>query len=417
MKPAAAMRTPPVVAVTLCLAAVAPPARATNRIVAEATSTKPLPGTEESILFVRRTDVMIGECPPVDAATGPIDAAPAPDANPGPGPDADPGAGPDADPGPPPCEVIPGDAVTMVVQPRFGTGAAEARFAILLVTPSDPIVEVEDPGLFAQLEDVTAPEVDVREVYVQDPALGKRCGSTSRGCGSFDSYDPPAWDPPPVDGEGTPPIETVGPYEVARSRPADRAALAAWLDELGYIYAPIDVDAVAPYLALGYTVLAVRVVATAQFDGGLQPIALTWAGTELRVPLGLARRAEPASVALTVFVAAEGRYELPGAIVPFAQRTAWAGDSRFLTRNDRVVDLEAVTADADPVLDRIVGDPTYHERVEIVEEVRVPVDDCSDELDFDIGCCRIGGGPPGAQTPLLAAVAVVLVVLRRRRRR
>jgi len=398
------------IAVVIGLIVAARTASAQARLVAEPSSQKPVLGSSQEVLFIRRSDVHIG-CPDAapawpDAAPPAPDAAAAPDAGGG-LPDAamtdaaPPDAGPD-------CLGDPVSAITMVVQPRFAVSGGGARFAVLLVTPANPLVETEDHELFATLSQLTAPDIQVHEIRVEDPALGTQCGSDA-GC-SFDFGDPgPSWDPPPVDGTGTPAIETVGPYEVARAQPADPDALRAWLDSLGYAYLNEDVAAVAPYLTVGYTVLAVRIDADTVLDGGLEPLALTWAGNQIRVPVGLAVGGEQPSQALTVYIAAEGRYDLPDADVGFAEYTSW-GTARFLTRNDVVIDLTQPVV-ADPIAARVLGDPTYQATIVVPQMVRVPVSDCG-----DIGCCGVArrSTPP---VGFLVLVGAVVAITRRRRRR
>lgn len=385
------------------------------RVIAE--SGAPLPAlTDDSVLMIKRTNVVVGDgCTGSDAGVGDGGMPDAPDAMLDAGV-SDAGVGdagtPDAG-----CTTIPGDAITLVVQPRFMTDPQGMKFALLFVTPARPIVETKSSYLFEELASVTAPKIEVHTRRVEDPYLGKQCGST--GCGPAAEEDSggcessATWDPPPLGdgglGDGGLVVETIGPYEVLRTEPADVTELASWLTGLDYRYDQADLDAVAPYIALDYTVIAVRVAVDQQTTTTFAPIALTYPGSELRLPVAFGTA--PTNVAMTVYVAADGRYDLPGADVPFANRTGY-GDSGYVTRNELVLASGGVPAD-DPIARRVAGDPS--EREVIVQEkiIRVPVDDCGDE----VGCCgNCSTGRHRVRPDMIVVVLACGYVLRRRRR-
>ena len=242
---------------------------------------------------------------------------------------------------------------------------------------------------------------------IPDPALGKRCGGG--GCGFGAPSFPDEFDPPGVGdanlGDGAVVVEPVGPYEIVRVQPADIAELQALLTSFDYAVQQDDLDALAPYLARGFTVVALRVAAD-EADDSLVPISMTWPGTVLRLPLALGG-ADPG--ALTVYIAGKGRLELPGAEVSFAGFT-FGGETEFLTRND-LSGLAVMSPDDDPIAMPIAGNPEF-EIVNVVEkEKRVPVNDCG---DVEVGCCNTGG--PRADFGLLA-VGVAFALRRRRRAR
>lgn len=375
--------------------------------------------TDDAVLLVKRTNVVVGDgCGGSDAGTG-IDA-PLSDS----GIDAPPDA-PSIDAGPsdagvpdaPGCTTIPGDAITMVVQPRFMTDPQGMKFAVLFVTPTRPVIETKSSYLFEELATVTRARVEVHKTYVEDPSYGKECTS---GCGASSSQESggceasPSWEPPYIGdgglGDGGLVVDTIGPYDVLRAEPADASELATWLTGLGYLYDQADLDAVAPYIALDYTVVAVRVSVGQPTTTTFTPIALTWAGSELRLPVAFGTA--PANIATTVYIAADGRYDLPGADVPFAYRTSY-GDAGFLTKNELVLDSGAPPAE-DPIATRVPGDPTYRD-VEIEEKViRIPVNDCGD----DIGCCsQCSTGRHRVRPDMIVVVVACGWILRRKRRR
>jgi hypothetical protein len=381
------------------------------RLVLEEGTTAPVV-EDDAILLVQRHGVTIGGCPTdagpsLDAAGSTTDA---------PGGDPPDGGVPDA---PPACETIEGDAVSMVVRPRFSVGPVGARFALLFVTPSRPIVEVA-PDPFAELAALTAPFEDVHVTEVPTPALGERCTYGGGGCGFESNSDYPTFDPPGIGdgglGDGAVVVETVGPYEIVRVQPPDAAALAGILDGLGYLHQQADLDAIAPYLARGYTVVAVRVAVEPkpQRDGmasAIAPLQLTWAGTELRLPVGLGTGSTDG---LVVYVAGDGRFDFADAAVTYARHT-FSGATRFVTRN--VLPPTAPTSpDEDPVALHVPGDPE-HQEVVVIEKIRqVPVENCAGDLGCGCGDCSAGS--PRSDLGVLAfAVAFVLRPRRRRRRR
>jgi hypothetical protein len=397
------------------------------RLIAESGTTAMPRVEDDGVLLVKRHDVVIGDgCEPgVDAGVddgGVADAPDAPDA-----PDAGPndagvgdGGMPDADAdvdaG---CEVIPGDAVTLTVQPRFSELTSGARFALLMVTPARPIVQVEDRYVFEDLAAVTATKVVVHETEIEDPTMGKQC---SGGCGPAYAPvdDPPSYTPPGLrdaglgDTDGGYTVDVVGPYEILRAQPSDTAELESWLANLGYMTLPADVAAVAPYIARGYTVVAIRVKVEGLSDGHLMPVSLTWPGTELRLPVALGSPAGGPSRETTVYVVADGRYELPGAAVPFAYPTSF-GLEGFLTKNVVVLDGDSADPDDDPVA-AYAGDGIILDTRDEYVEKHVPVRDCGD-MGIGCGCRDCSASRPVPGDWLIGAPAIAFVLMRKRRRR
>lgn len=389
------------------------------RVIAESGTTAMPRVEDDGVLLVKRHDVFVGCDPGPDAGVGDggVDAPDAPDA-----PDAGPtdagvddGGVPDADAG---CEMIPGDAVTLTVQPRFSQLTTGTRFALLMVTPARPLVQVEDSAVFRELEYATQTQVIVHETKVQDPAMGTQCGSTG-GCGP--SYEPrpesPTYNPPGLhdgglgDTDAGYTVDVVGPYEILRAQPRDTAELESWLTGLGYLTLPADVAAIAPYITRGYTVVAIRVKVEGLTDGHLMPVSLTWPGTELKLPVALGSPAGGGPRETTVYVVADGRYELPGAAVPFAYPTGF-GLQGFLTKNIVVLDDDSTNPDEDPIAAYAGNEVLLDTRDEYVQ-IKVPVNDCG-----EIGCgcrdCSASRPPPGDW--LIAPPIIALVLMRKRRR-
>ncbi len=381
----------------------------------------PVPEVEDHAVFLlKRHDVMVGCAPdgmPGDAGVdAPLDdaandaAIDAPDG----GMPADAGVSPDAGA----CYTIEGDAITMIVKPSLEIDASTGtRFAMLFVTPSRPFVEaIPDP--FPMLEQRTAPVIVTKEVEIEDPSLGRVCGDGCGGAGPSGGGCAPAaepWNPPGVGsndttpGDSGVPFEMIGPYQVLRVQPADRAELVGWLEQAGFDYAADDVDAVVPYIARGYHVVAVR-LAVAQSSE--VPLSLTWAGSELRLPLALAA-ARFVGATLTVYIAADGSYAFAPAAFAFSELIGY-DNAGYVSKQYYTIPAIA-SPDEDPVAVRQVPDVHFHQTIEKTVEVRVPVSvSCYDD---DGGCCSDCSSHRRVRFDWVVLVVAVTLVVRRRRRR
>lgn len=408
------------------------------REVIETGSEPAILSPDQEVLLIRRTDVPAGCADPDGGAGGAgndAGAGAAGDAGAGAAGDAgaDAGAGADASAGLPAdagsCQTRQRDTVTMIVQPRFSTGPDGSTFALLMVTPRPPVVDTAPLRTFEELARQTAPDKIVHEHTVEDPALGYQCqdpkyksGSDQVGCGSWDTSG--GWSPPDLGGgaaadagsaDGYVPVQQIGTYEVAVLTAADTTELGAWLDQAGYRYGQSDLDALAPYLELGWIVTAVRVEAGASLDGGLDPLSFTYEGDELRLPLGIAHQPIGGHTAIKVYLAAEGRYELPGATLGYAGWTASMGqEPLFLTASVLDTDLSR-TADDDPVAARAATDTPYRESYVVDREVRIPSSDCPSGPGGDGGCgCVLEGPGSGELGSLLLAAMCAVFIFRRR---
>lgn len=380
--------------------------------------------SDEAILVLKRHDLRVGNgCTTTGGGDAGVADGSTPDAElPDAGVDAgvaDAGAD-DA------CEHIPGDAITIVVQPRFSQLTTGARFAILMVTPARPIVEVTSGAVFPSLDAATAPAIHEVTKEVEDPAYGTVCATSEVGCGGGPILpDDPYWEPPVLgDGglglpDGDYSVDRVGAYEVLRGAPSSTTELTTWLTDLGYLVMPDDVAAVSPYLAKGYTVVAVRVALDDTPEGLLAPIALTWPGSELRLPAALG--SSSAAFPTTIYIAADHRYDFIGAEVSFAFRVNY-DETSFLTKNE--VAFVPRDPDEDPVAIQIASDPEKREIIERITEVHVPVRDrdacgchgAGRERDGG-GCgeCSARGGPRPDWGVLLGAIVFTLIPRRRAR--
>jgi hypothetical protein len=378
-------------------------AEAICREVEETGSEPPIIRPDQELLVIKRTGVEVGcEEPPAPDAGPPADAGPSPDAA--------------------ACEPRTGNTITWVVQPRFSTGASGARFALLMVTPGPPIIETAPAGIFEELARATAPIETVENVYVEDPSLGYQCqdpkGGTA-GCGSSyttggdGDFGAPDFGDGDIADAGLPsgyvPVQMVGDYQVVVLAAQSGTELAAWLDQNGYQYGADDIAALEPYIALGWVV----------DDGGLEPLAFSFEGDEIRLPLAVSRQTSGRAL-LRVYLAAEGRYELDGAGLTYAGLTTPMAQERayFLTANLLDRDL-TLPAEEDPVAERAAVDEPFQESYTRTITTRVPSSECpSRNRDYggSLCACRLGTGSGGTLASVLLGCAAAAFVLRRRRR-
>lgn len=397
----------------LVIAASLHEAAAICRIVGEPGEPPPVVQPKQSVLFIKRTNVEVGcDDTGLDSGDAGADAA------------AGAGAGGDAgaDAGQPPidpveCQVLP-EAITLVVQPRFTVRSDGAAFALLMVTPAAAHIQLERSSIFTDLAESTQPEVWVNEVYVEDPRLGNQCddpkgagcgpGSYSAGGGgSFDPPDGPAYHDPETDT-----VETVGPYGVARLTATTGAELAESLTALGYIFVQADIDAIEPYLELGFQAVAVRIDTDAELvGGGLEPLSFTYPGTEMRLPLGISRQLVQAETSIALYTIAEGRYEFPGATVSFAK---YNRPGEFLTRSNLIATLDK-GPEGDPIAKHVTGDPQFVDTVEVTQEIRVPTSDCNRDSGDRIEICGCNSAPTSGGVLLFLITLLGASVASRRR--
>jgi len=111
---------------------------------------------------------------------------------------------------------------------------------------------------------------------------------------------------------------------------SDAAGLTLWLIENEYALPDGSNALFAPYIADGWSFVAVKLDAERQLSGTIDPIRLSFPTETMVFPLRLsAQSVDP--VSLRLYVLAEGRVDVtrakaPGSAVNAAQRTIWAGE-------------------------------------------------------------------------------------------
>ena len=102
--------------------------------------------------------------------------------------------------------------------------------------------------------------------------------------------------------------EVVGPYETVTIGAEDPDALVTWLSDNGYGVPANMEPAIAHYVDLGMNFVALR-LAPGEGVARMQPVRITTPGMNTSFPLRMVGAGVTSSVALELFVLAEGRYE------------------------------------------------------------------------------------------------------------
>jgi hypothetical protein len=105
--------------------------------------------------------------------------------------------------------------------------------------------------------------------------------------------------------------QVVGPYATVQLHPnstSDTAALTAWLQANSYTVPPAVDPIIAAYVQEGFDFLAIKLV-PGQNVQAMRPISVTSTGAGLSLPLRMVAAGTGATVGITLWVVATGRYE------------------------------------------------------------------------------------------------------------
>lgn len=288
-----------------------------------------------------------------------------------------------------------------------------ARAAFLMPVPSRAEFDLADPDLFVELDEISKPEIRYRDVEL-DPGVD--------GAGA-----PGAPDDEQV--IVTDRVE-VGPYDVAQLTGTDATAVAEWLTANDFELAPDLGDALTPYLADGWHLVAVALTpggAASTFDDGLPPMRLDFATDAPIYPMRLSATATSMQP-LRLYVLAHHRMDAtsptPGGSEPEVTYADWVApddlgaysalaeqvtERTFLTRYDQEVDPDDITEDI--TFSPAAKDEPYRA---VVTETRYvsrsdPISRANAATDGNLAWIALG------VVGLLAVAAVLIVGARRSR--
>jgi MYXO-CTERM domain-containing protein len=182
---------------------------------------------------------------------------------------------------------------------------APASFAWVLPIRGQVRVAVSSDLLFAAIDQVTATSI----VAPNLPPCG--CSRSGFGGGAGGNASPPL---PPLSGGGGAPAVTVltqqvvGPYDTVQLQSTDPTALATWLTANGYQIPTTVQPIIAAYVAEGFDFLAMK-LSPGKGIQAMQPVSVTSGGAGLSLPLRMVAVGTGATVGITLWVIATGRYE------------------------------------------------------------------------------------------------------------
>ncbi|MFD3525353.1 DUF2330 domain-containing protein [Streptomyces sp. NPDC058653] len=297
--------------------------------------------------------------------------------------------------------VVRWDGATEEIVMRFTVNGDAREAAWIMPVPGRADVELGDPGLFGELDELTAPVVRTRYYF------WPRDGDWPFALGD----DTSAGAPPPAD--GGPPVgvvgrERLGDFDVARLTATDPGALRDWLDTNGFDLPADLASGLQPYVDQEWEYVAVRLAPEekgAVLGGTLDPLRLTFDSDRLIYPMRLSGLADqPQSLGL--YVLADHRME---------PRDAIGGDAPEIRFAGRVSPADAPAlgklTDGEPVfltaIDQYFPEP---ERIDADHELRATAEDTPyQQATYDDALRTFGGVPAWLAT--VGAVFVVLILL------
>ncbi len=178
-------------------------------------------------------------------------------------------------------------------------------FAWVLPVRGGAVVEVAKDAWFEVLDAATSAQVLSPSFSCGSPSSG-----CSVGCGAASADAPEAAG---TGGGGVAPVKvlhqgTVGPYETVTLQANVPNALPAWLTAHGYAIDAAVTPVIDAYTAEGFDFIALRL----QPGKGVQemaPVRVVTPGMSLSLPLRMVAAGTGATVALTLFVIGEGRWQ------------------------------------------------------------------------------------------------------------
>ncbi len=250
---------------------------------------------------------------------------------------------------------------------------AGASFAWVFPVPATgdalPTLALGDTGLFPALDTMTRPEVTI----VRDDG-----GGGGFGCGDAKSGDLSPGD------RGAPVTHfgggTLGPYTWDVLAGSDADAVAAWLEEAGYVVPDGLGAALAPYTE-GSRFVAVRLTAPSEAtEDALDPLVITYArplSQTLLYPLALSALSSPDRAPFTIWTLADRRYRIlnQGSVdisrvarvmadegLGYNAAIAWLaeGADGRLTVTEYARDLAPLAAGLPPAIGALLTDDTHY---------------------------------------------------------
>ncbi|WP_405618525.1 DUF2330 domain-containing protein [Streptomyces sp. NBC_01508] len=306
--------------------------------------------------------------------------------------------------------VVRWDGTTEQIVMRFTVNGNAPEAAWIMPVPSRAEVELGDPDLFGELEDLTAPQRRTRHYFWPRDNDWPFSPDTDGASAAA----PPEAGEPPVGVVGR---ERLGDFDVARLTATDPDALRNWLETNGFEL-PADLAAgLQPYVDQKWEYVAVRLTPQDEgtpLRGTLDPLRLSFDSDRLVYPMRLSRLADqPQSLGL--YVLADHRMEPRAPIGGDEPKVRFAGR---VSPEDAPA-LGELTGAGRTFLTAIDQHFPQPERIDADHELRAtPSDTPYQQVYYDDELRMIAGVPAWLAT--VGGVSMVLVVggavLRVRRR-
>jgi hypothetical protein len=178
-----------------------------------------------------------------------------------------------------------------------------ASFGWVLPIRGQVTVGLSSDLLFQSLETATA--TTIQAPYI--PPCSCACGGQTFGPGA-PATNAGAGGSSSGGGVNVISQQTVGPYDTVQLQSTDPNALNNWLAANGYVVPSGFQPVIAAYVAEGFDFLALK-LAPGQGVAAMRPVRVTTPGAGLALPLRMVAAGTGATVGVTLWVMADGRYE------------------------------------------------------------------------------------------------------------
>jgi len=179
-----------------------------------------------------------------------------------------------------------------------------SSFAWVLPIKGTVDVGLSSDVLFASVDSLT--QTTILQPQINCPGPPEECQQDKNGAfggaANADSGSAPAGDVTVTK------AENVGPYATVQLHSTDSSALEQWLSDNGFQVPAEEKPIIDMYVSEGFDFLAMKLLPN-QGVQAMRPVRVTMPGASLSLPLRMAAIGTGASVGITIWVVAEGRYE------------------------------------------------------------------------------------------------------------
>ncbi|MFI5508735.1 DUF2330 domain-containing protein [Mycobacterium sp. NPDC051804] len=247
------------------------------------------------------------------------------------------------------------------------TGSSDEA-AWIMPVPSAARVTLGEAEVFSELTKLTAPRIEYRDSWWPTIPWLVWAGSASDTAGA------------PSGAVNVLDRQRLGPFDVTRLAAKDPTSLANWLSDNGFPHPDSLDENLAPYVADGWEIVAVRLVPAesgGSLTGALQPLRLSFASDTVVYPMRLSRSATMSQY-IDLYVLAQHRMDPSAVPVPGDRPTLefagqidrgaspaladYVGDAAFLTRWKNTI-YEPTAIEGDYIFGQAPSDTPFQQVV------------------------------------------------------